>query len=169
MQLPDPERLVQQLAAALKPRLRANTVLVGIHTGGVWIAQKLRQQLGATLPLGTLDISFYRDDFSSAGLHPQVRPSDIPFAVEDAHVILIDDVLHTGRTVRAAMNELFDYGRPAAIELVVLIDRGGRELPIAADFVGARLALTENQNIQVTLDGANNDPNHRLMLSLHQR
>jgi pyrimidine operon attenuation protein/uracil phosphoribosyltransferase len=164
MQLPDPEQLMQQLAAALKPRLRANTALVGIHSGGAWVAQKLRQQLGATLPLGTLDISFYRDDFSSVGLHPQVRPSDIPFAVEDAHIILIDDVLHTGRTVRAAMNELFDYGRPATIELLVLIDRGGRELPIAADLVGARLELTPNQNIQVNLD-----PNNQLKLSLHER
>jgi len=164
MQLPDPEQLLNQLAAALKPRLRGNTALVGIHSGGVWVAQKLRQQLGATLPLGTLDISFYRDDFSSVGLHPQVRPSDMPFAVDDAHIILIDDVLHTGRTIRAAMNELFDYGRPAAIDLVVLIDRGGRELPIAADLVGTRLDLTPNQNIQVTLD-----PNNNLKLSLHER
>lgn len=164
MQLPDPEKLLQQLATALKPRLRANTALVGIHSGGAWVAQKLRQQLGGALPLGTLDISFYRDDFSHTGLHPQVRPSDIPFAVDDAHIILIDDVLHTGRTVRAAMNELFDYGRPAAIELVVLIDRGGRELPIAADLSGARLDLAQNQNIQVTLD-----PNNNLKLSLHER
>ena len=164
MQLPDPEQLIQQLAAALKPRLRANSALVGIHSGGAWVAQKLQQQLGGDLPLGTLDISFYRDDFSSIGLHPQVRPSDIPFAMEDAHIILVDDVLHTGRTIRAAMHELFDYGRPAAIELVVLIDRGGRELPIAADLVGARLDLTQNQNIQVTLDS-----NNQLKLSLHQR
>ena len=164
MQLPDPEQLLQQLASALKPRLRANTALVGIHSGGAWVAQKLRQQLGGTLPLGTLDISFYRDDFSSVGLHPQVRPSDIPFAVDDAHIILIDDVLHTGRTVRAAMNELFDYGRPASIALAVLIDRGGRELPIAADWVGAKLDLATKQNIQVTLD-----PNNNLKLSLHER
>ena len=164
MHLPDPEQLIQQLAAALKPRLQANTALVGIHSGGAWVAKKIQQQLGGTLPLGTLDISFYRDDFSSIGLHPQVRPSGIPFAVEDAHIILIDDVLHTGRTVRAAMNELFDYGRPAAIELVVLIDRGGRELPIAADLSGARLTLTQNQNIQVTLE-----PNNQLKLSLHER
>jgi len=164
MQLPDPQLLLIQLASALKPRLRANTALVGIHSGGAWVAQKLWQQLGGALPLGTLDISFYRDDFSSVGLHPQVRPSDIPFAVDDAHIILIDDVLHTGRTVRAAMNELFDYGRPAAIELVVLIDRGGRELPIAADLVGAHLDLAPNQNIQVTLD-----PNDNLLLSLHER
>lgn len=164
MQLPDPEQLIQQLAAAIKPRLRANTALVGIHSGGAWVAQKLHHLLGDDLPLGTLDISFYRDDFSSIGLHPQVRPSDIPFEVEDAHIILIDDVLHTGRTIRAAMNELFDYGRPAAIELAVLIDRDGRELPIAADLVGARLDLTANQNIQVTLD-----PNNQLKLSLHVR
>lgn len=164
MTLPDAEQLTQQLAAAIQPRLRANTVLVGIHTGGAWIAERVRQQLGGKLPLGTLDISFYRDDFSRIGLHPQVTPSDIPFEIEDAHVILIDDVLHTGRTIRAAMNELYDYGRPAAIELAVLIDRGGRELPIAADMVGAHLTLPETQNIQVTLD-----PNHKLTLSLHQR
>ena len=93
-----------------------------------------------------------------------MTPSEIPFEVEDAHIILIDDVLHTGRTIRAAMNELYDYGRPAAIELAVLIDRGGRELPIAADMIGARLELTEQQNIQVTLD-----PNNKLTLSLHER
>jgi pyrimidine operon attenuation protein/uracil phosphoribosyltransferase len=164
MKLPDPEQLTQQLAQAIKPRLRANTVLVGIHTGGAWIAEKIQQQLGGALPLGTLDISFYRDDFSRIGLHPQVTPSDISFEIEDAHVILIDDVLHTGRTIRAAMNELYDYGRPASIELAVLIDRGGRELPIAADMVGARLDLTEKQNIQLTLD-----PNNKLTLSLHER
>lgn len=164
MQLPDPNQLVLNLAAALKPRLRPNSALVGIHSGGAWIAQQLHAMLGDHLPLGTLDISFYRDDFSTAGLHPQVRPSDIAFAVDDAHIILIDDVLYTGRTVRAAMNELFDYGRPAAIELVVLIDRGGRELPIAADVVGAKLDLAPNQNIQVTLDS-----NNQLKLSLHER
>jgi len=164
MNLPDAEQLTQQLALAIKPRLRANSVLVGIHTGGAWIAEKVQQLLGGNLPLGTLDISFYRDDFSRIGLHPQVTPSEIPFEVEDAHIILIDDVLHTGRTIRAAMNELYDYGRPAAIELAVLIDRGGRELPIAADMIGARLELTEQQNIQVTLD-----PNNKLTLSLHER
>lgn len=164
MKLPDPEQLTQQLALAIKPRLRPNSVLVGIHTGGAWVAKKVQLQLGGTLPLGTLDISFYRDDFSRIGLHPQVAPSDISFGIEDAHVILIDDVLHTGRTIRAAMNELYDYGRPASIELAVLIDRGGRELPIAADIIGARLDLTENQNIQLTLD-----PNNKLTLSLHER
>lgn len=164
MTLPNPEQLTQQLAQAIKPRLRANTVLVGIHSGGAWVAKKIQQQLGGTLPLGTLDISFYRDDFSRIGLHPQVAPSDISFAIEGAHIILIDDVLYTGRTIRAAMNELYDYGRPASIELAVLIDRGGRELPIAADIVGARLDLTEDQNIQLTLD-----PNNKLTLSLHER
>ena len=164
MTLPDAEQLTRQLAEAIKPRLRANSVLVGIHTGGAWVAEKIQAQLGGTLPLGTLNISFYRDDFSRIGLHPQVTPSDIPFEVEDAHVILIDDVLHTGRTIRAAMNELYDYGRPAAIELAVLIDRGGRELPIAADMVGARLTLDDTQNIQVTLN-----PDNQLTLSLHQR
>ena len=164
MQLPDAEQLAQQLAAALKPRLRANTVLVGIHSGGAWVAQKVHQHLGGKSPLGSLDSSFYRDDFSRIGLHTPVGPSHIPFEVEGAHIILIDDVLYTGRTVRAAMNELYDYGRPAAIELAVLIDRGGRELPIAADFIGACLELADNQNIQVTLT-----PDQQLTLSLHER
>jgi pyrimidine operon attenuation protein/uracil phosphoribosyltransferase len=164
MHLPDAEQLAQQLAAALKPRLRANTVLVGIHSGGAWVAHKVHQHLGGKLPLGSLDSSFYRDDFNHIGLHTPGGSSHIPFEVEGAHIILIDDVLYTGRTVRAAMNELYDYGRPAAIELAVLIDRGGRELPIAADVIGARLELAENQNIQVTLT-----PDQQLTLSLHER
>ena len=164
MLLPDAEQLALQLAHALQPRLRANTVLVGIHSGGAWVAQKVHQHLGGKLPLGSLDSSFYRDDFSRIGLHAPVGPSHIPFEVEGAHIILIDDVLYTGRTVRAAMNELYDYGRPDAIELAVLIDRGGRELPIAADVIGARLELADNQNIQVTLT-----PNQLLTLSLHER
>ena len=101
------------------------------------MAERLREQLGVTMPLGTLDISFYRDDFSRIGLHPEVKPSRIPFEVEGRHILLVDDVLNTGRTMRAAMNELFDFGRPASIRLAVLVDRGGRELPIAARFVGA--------------------------------
>lgn len=164
MPLPDAEQLVRQLAAALKPRLRPNTALVGIHSGGAWVAQKVHQHLGGKLPLGSLDISFYRDDFNRIGLHPPVAPSDIPFEVEGAHIILIDDVLYTGRTVRAAMNELYDYGRPAAIELAVLIDRGGHELPITANVVGAHMTLAEHQTIQVSLNSDN-----QLTLSLHER
>jgi pyrimidine operon attenuation protein/uracil phosphoribosyltransferase len=114
--------------------------LVGIHSGGAWLAERLSRDL-ALDPPGLLDISFYRDDFDRIGLHPQVRPSTIEFAVDDAHLLLIDDVLFTGRTVRAAMNELFDYGRPASIRLAVLIDRDGRELPVAADVAASRLEL----------------------------
>ncbi|MBA4141518.1 MAG: bifunctional pyr operon transcriptional regulator/uracil phosphoribosyltransferase PyrR [Nitrosospira sp.] len=141
MQLPDAEQLLIELAASLRPDITQNTALVGIHTGGAWLAEWLHQHLKPSLPLGTLDVSFYRDDFAQIGLHPQVRPSNIPFQVEGSHIILIDDVLYTGRTIRAAINELFDYGRPASIRLAALIDRGGRELPIAAQYVGMALEL----------------------------
>ncbi len=162
MQLPDAEQLVLDLARQIEPHLTAPCALVGIHTGGAWLAERLREILGGDIPLGTLDISFYRDDFSRIGLHPQTKPSHIPFEVEDCHIILVDDVLYTGRTVRAAMNDLFDYGRPASIALAVMIDRGGRELPVAAQFVGATLPLDTSQNIQLGRDDIG-----RLSLSLH--
>ena len=126
-----------------------NPLMIGIHTGGVWIASKLHDQLGIAQPLGTLDISFYRDDFTRIGMNPQVKPSQLPFSLDDRHIILVDDVLYTGRTIRAAMNELFDYGRPASITLAVLIDRGGRELPIEAAIVGQRVKLEEGQQIKL--------------------
>ena len=163
MQLPDVEMLTQDLAQKLKPHLTANSALVGIHTGGVWLAQALHKQLGVDIPLGALDISFYRDDFSKEGLHPEVKPSDMPFDVTGRDVILVDDVLYTGRTVRAAINELFDYGRPASVQLVVLVDRGGRELPFSAQFVGINLPLEENQNIQLK-----QDENGKLTLGLQE-
>lgn len=156
MPLPTPEQLIARLADQLSPTLGPDLALVGIHTGGVWVMDALAERLGRDLPRGVLDISFYRDDFSRIGLHPQVKPSDIPFDMEDRRVLLIDDVLHTGRTIRAAMNILFDYGRPASIRLAVLVDRGGREIPICADFVGAHLELAEHENIALTRadDGA---------------
>lgn len=160
LQLPSPEQLVARLADRIAPTLGTeatkNTALVGIHTGGVWVMDALAERLGCDLPRGVLDISFYRDDFSRIGLHPQVKPSDIPFDMEDREVILIDDVINSGRTIRAAMNVLFDYGRPAAIRLAVLLDRGGRKLPICPDFVGAHLELSEQDNISLTRadDGA---------------
>ncbi len=110
--------------------------LVGIYSGGVWLAQRLHELLGLSQELGRIDVSFYRDDFSEKGLHPQPQKTVIPFDVEGRHIILVDDVLYTGRTTRAALNELFDYGRPARVDLAVLVDRGGRELPIAATFCG---------------------------------
>jgi pyrimidine operon attenuation protein/uracil phosphoribosyltransferase len=149
-QLPSPEQLIARLADRISPTLGPDLALVGIHTGGVWVMDALAERLGRDLPRGVLDISFYRDDFSRIGLHPQVKPSDIPFAMEGRRVLLIDDVLYTGRTIRAAMNVLFDYGRPAAIRLAVLLDRGGREMPICPDFVGAHLELAEYENVALT-------------------
>jgi len=138
--LPDAETLYGNLLAAVRhaiEHLPPELVhLVGIHSGGAWLAQRLHKDLGLAQPMGTLDISFYRDDFEKIGLHSQVMPSEISFSVAGKHLVLVDDVLYTGRTIRAAMNELFDYGRPASIRLAVLIDRGGRELPIAAVAVG---------------------------------
>ncbi len=148
--LPDVDPLIARLADAIAPTLAPDTVVVGIHTGGVWVAERLHALLGYTLPLGTLDISFYRDDFSRIGLHPQVKPSNLPFDLEGRDILLVDDVLHSGRTVRAAMNELFDYGRPASIRLAVLVDRGSHELPIRPDFAGLTLAVPSHQNINLS-------------------
>ena len=148
--LPDANTLIARLADAIAPTLTPDTFIVGIHTGGVWVAERLHAMLHCTLPLGTLDISFYRDDFSRIGLHPQVKPSNLPVDLEGRDILLVDDVLHSGRTVRAAMNELFDYGRPASIRLAVLVDRGGHELPIRPDFVGHTLAVPSNQNVNLS-------------------
>ena len=151
--LPDAEDLLARLAERMRESVTPSTVLIGIHTGGVWLAQRLHKVLGLKQPLGTIDVSFYRDDFGSRGLHPRVRPSEIPFEVADADIILVDDVLHTGRTIRAAMNELFDYGRPRSIRLAALIDRGGRQLPIAAQFVGAEVSVADADQIELKNDG----------------
>ncbi len=119
--------LIDGMATELKGRLQQGNiddpVMIGIHTGGVWVAKQLHQSLGIKDELGTLNISFYRDDFSRIGLNPQVEPSSIPFEVENRHIILVDDVLQTGRTIRAAMNEIFDFGRPASIILATLIEK----------------------------------------------
>ena len=144
------EAMADQLRELLAARDIAEPVLVGIYTGGVWIAERLRQSLGITAPLGHLDVSFYRDDFSRIGVHRQVRPSELPFDVEGRHLVLVDDVLNTGRTVRAALNGLFDYGRPASVLLAVLVDRSGRELPIEANVIGTRMKLSAGQQVQLT-------------------
>lgn len=148
--LPDANTLIAQLADAIAPTLTPDTLIIGIHTGGAWVAERLHALLKCAQPLGTLDISFYRDDFSRIGLHPQVKPSSLPADIEGRTILLVDDVLHSGRTVRAAMNELFDYGRPAAIRLAVLIDRATHELPIRPDFVGLTLTVPDTQNIQLS-------------------
>lgn len=152
--LATPDQLLEKLAtltqALLKRKAIDQPLLVGIQTGGVWVATALHQKLNITEPLATLDISFYRDDFSRIGMNPRVKPSQLPPDVEDRHIILIDDVLHTGRTIRAAMNELFDYGRPASITLVCLIERSGRELPLQADLIGASIELNEGEHIKLS-------------------
>jgi pyrimidine operon attenuation protein/uracil phosphoribosyltransferase len=147
--MPDAEALLNELAERMRPQVSADTALIGIRTGGVWLAERLHRALGLKQPLGTIDVSFYRDDYQSRGLNARVKPSDIPFEVADADVILVDDVLYTGRTIRAAINELFDYGRPQRIRLAALVDRGGRELPIAPQFLGAEVRVADNEQIEL--------------------
>lgn len=132
--LPDPDAQCRLLAAALRPAMRPDTALIGIFSGGAWVAERVAELLGVTEPVGLIDVSFYRDDYERIGLHPNVRPTSIPFTVQGRHVVLFDDVLHTGRTTRAALNVLFDFGRAEKVELAVLADRGGRELPIAPQY-----------------------------------
>jgi len=149
-----PDQLLEKLATDLENLLEHRGIndplMVGIHTGGAWLAERLHKMLNIQQPLATLDISFYRDDFSRIGMNPQVKPSQLPPQVENCHIILVDDVLQTGRTIRAAMNELFDYGRPASITLACLVERPGRELPIQADAVGQELELKGNEQIKLT-------------------
>src|SRR6186713_2732829 len=147
---PDAEQLLKALIEQMRPAVGPETGLIGIHTGGAWVAERLHQALKPATPLATLDVSFYRDDYQARGLHRDVKRSDIPFEVEGRDLVLVDDVLYTGRTIRAAMNELFDYGRPASIRLAALVDRGGRELPIAAQFVGATIDV--NQSVELKRD-----------------
>jgi len=149
----DTNALLDSISDQLRQRLQqqsiSNPLMIGIHTGGVWVAEQLHQRLGLSDPLGHLDISFYRDDFSRIGMNPQVKPSNIPFNVENRHIILVDDVLYTGRTIRAALNEIFDYGRPASVTLAVLVDRSGRELPIEAAVSGMHIELTKDTHIKL--------------------
>ncbi|HDZ16225.1 MAG TPA: bifunctional pyr operon transcriptional regulator/uracil phosphoribosyltransferase PyrR [Methylophaga aminisulfidivorans] len=146
--------LVEQMASAISNKLAdKNPLIVGIHTGGVWVAKALVEELGSDFfdaPLGTLNIAYYRDDFTRIGMHPQVTPSDLPFSVDGRHLLLVDDVLHSGRTTRAALNEIFDYGRPASVTLAVLIERNGRELPIQPDITGKVVEVVKGQQIKLT-------------------
>ena len=149
---------VEEIIAAMAEDLRAkctalsldNPVMIGIHTGGAWVAEDLHRRLQIAEPLGTLDISFYRDDFTRIGINPQVKPSNIPFSVDDRHIILVDDVLYTGRTIRAALNEIFDFGRPATVLLATLVERSGRELPIEANVVGLQMQLGLNEQVKLS-------------------
>ena len=145
--LPDPETLVKALADTMRGTIAPDAGLVGIYTGGAWVAERLHRALGLSTPLGVLAVTLHRDDFGRIGLHRESRRSQIPFDVDDREVVLVDDVLHTGRTLRAALNELFDFGRPRAVRLAVLADRGGRELPVAADFMGARIEVASDEEL----------------------
>lgn len=162
-QIPEAETLVDDLAQQLDPLFVQPDppLIVGIETGGYWIAERLRERLAPQAPLGKLNITFYRDDYTKIGLHPTVKPSQLPMDIDGQTILLVDDVLHSGRTIRAAMNELFDYGRPERILLAILIDRGGRELPIQPDFIATRIALEADE--QIKLEGP-----RPLSLSLHR-
>ena len=151
--LPDPEKLLGELAQQLRAQLTPEAGLVGIFTGGAWVAERLHALLASKVPLGQLAVTLHRDDFGRIGLHRESRRSNIPFPVDGREIVLVDDVLHTGRTVRAALNELFDFGRPKAVRLAVLADRGGRELPVAADFVGARVELRADEELVLSNEG----------------
>ncbi len=144
------EQSLAEMTAELSKLVTSPPLMIGIQTGGVLIAKKLHNLMKLSSQLGELNIAFYRDDFSRIGLHPRVTPSNLPFAIEDKEIILVDDVLHTGRTIRAALNEIFDYGRPARVILAVLIERPGRELPISADVVGKRLSLKPEEHVKLT-------------------
>jgi pyrimidine operon attenuation protein/uracil phosphoribosyltransferase len=145
----DMNAALARMTETLKRLTARQPLMIGIHTGGVWVAEQLHKRLGLTEPLGSLDISFYRDDFTRVGVNPEVKTSHLPVGVDNRHVILVDDVLHTGRTIRAALNEIFDYGRPASITLAVLIERDGLELPIAAQAVGAHLELKAHEHAKL--------------------
>lgn len=144
------EKISGETRAQIIQRDIKDPLMIGIRTGGAWIAERLHQDLGLDTPMGVLDISFYRDDFTQVGLNPRVQPSQLPCPVEGRHILLVDDVVMTGRTIRAALNELFDYGRPASVMLITLLDLQRRELPIQADVVGGTLALGPDQSIKLS-------------------
>lgn len=144
------DNMAQALQQKIAPLNLDDVIMVGIHSGGYWVAEALHQRLSLNTNLGSLDITFYRDDFTHIGLHPEVKPSEMPQVVEDKHIILVDDVLYTGRTVRAALNELFDYGRPASVIFCTLIDRNEHELPICSDITGTKVDLKPGQQIKLS-------------------
>ncbi len=154
MQSEQIDALIDEMAKELKELIDERPIesplMIGIHTGGIWLAERLHKMAGIEEPLGTLDITFYRDDFSRIGMNPKVQPSHFPFEVDDRNIILVDDVLCSGRTIRAALNEIFDYGRPASVALVTLVDRSGRELPIEPAVSGLHLNLQPGEHITLT-------------------
>jgi pyrimidine operon attenuation protein / uracil phosphoribosyltransferase len=145
--LPDAEQVLAGLVERMRGAVAHDARFVGIHSGGAWVAERLAAAIPGDHPVGYVDVSFYRDDYGTKGLKPEIKRTELPFAVEGATIVLVDDVLYTGRSVRAAINELFDFGRPDRIELAVLVDRGGRELPIEPTYAGARLAVARDLSV----------------------
>ena len=144
------DQLADRLSQVIADRKLINPLLIGIRTGGVWVAERLHERLQIKEPLGLLDISFYRDDFSQIGMHPKVKPSLLPPQLEGRDIILVDDVFYTGRTIRAALNEIFDYGLPNQVVIAVLIERDGRQIPMMPDCVGIKITLDPGQRIKLT-------------------
>jgi len=152
MNLPNAENLIESLKNKINEVIDDNTVLIGVQRGGELILQKILPGLRNTVATGSIDTSFYRDDFSSRGLKIKNKPSKIDTEINGKHIILIDDVFSSGRTVRAAMNEIFDYGRPDKITLAVLIDRNEQELPIAPQICIEKISLNKDQHLELILD-----------------
>jgi pyrimidine operon attenuation protein/uracil phosphoribosyltransferase len=150
--LPDAEAALNTLVERMRAVVARDAALVGIYSGGAWLAERLAQRLPGSHPLGFIDVAYYRDDYALSGLKSNTRRTSLPFDVEGSTIVLVDDVLYTGRSVRAAINELFDFGRPERVELAVLIDRGGRELPIEANYVGAAVTVPRDQTIVLSRD-----------------
>ncbi|MDP1651037.1 MAG: bifunctional pyr operon transcriptional regulator/uracil phosphoribosyltransferase PyrR [Rubrivivax sp.] len=149
----DAEALYVELQHGVRSLLadgtRPGAALVGIWSGGAWLAERLQRDLGLPGAHGVISSTLHRDDFNARGLASGTDATQLPFAIEGRHIVLVDDVLYTGRTIRAAVNELFDFGRPASVTLAVLVDRGGRELPIAAASAAAKLALPAGQRLRL--------------------
>jgi pyrimidine operon attenuation protein/uracil phosphoribosyltransferase len=147
----DAEALYAELREGVRRLLVAPggvpAVLVGIFSGGAWLAERLQRDLGLAGAPGVISSTLHRDDFGARGLAARADATSLPFEIEGRHIVLVDDVLFTGRTVRAVINELYDFGRPASVTLAVLVDRGGRELPIEAAYAAARIALPATQKL----------------------
>jgi pyrimidine operon attenuation protein/uracil phosphoribosyltransferase len=150
----DAEALYAELLAGVRRLLTPDSVLVGIWSGGAWLAERLQADLGRGAAVGVISSALHRDDFGSRGMTASADATKLPFAIEGSHILLIDDVLYTGRTIRAVINELYDFGRPASVRLAVLVDRGGRELPIEPAFAAARVVVPATQKLTLARDTA---------------